>query len=182
MLEVAEEILNDETVFDSSLEEIQAVIEEKRAIRSVRTSRFAPEASAYTVWCDHRNGFMDCDRKPRTVTSLEEIKPEDVSWVPFSGDSLENEEQHRDICDRLITAGIANAYLDEAQTCIYLPIIKVQTDNFNQKLSLVWSFKDNRWITLLVAKKEAGVKIGAEQFANCRYLQKLQQAGYTITL
>lgn len=128
-----------------------------------------PNGSTFTVWNSHRNGYMDCDRKPmKGVTSLESIDPmKDVSWVPFvskSGDAVEKLET----AGYLVKEGGYNRWQEQI---VFVPIIKVQVDDIKDsgRHSMTYNTKSKEWVLWDQAKQEAGVKLGANKMGSLSF-------------
>lgn len=112
-------------------------------------------AGFYIVHTSFRNGFLDTDRKPAYVNSLNEIDPKNVSWLDVV-DNYDDEEFESIVAD-VQNSGVAHVAISNGEsTFLYIPIIKIKKiiggKPLGDFMTYTYNVNSNRWIPMSEAK------------------------------
>ena len=141
--------------YDYFLSEIKRYEDDLLEKRRIKKLAEDTPADSYIVHTSFRNGFLDTDRKPAYVNSLNEIDPKNVSWL----DVVDNydDEEFESIVSDVQNSGVAHiATSDGESTFLYIPIIKIKKiiggKPLGDFMAYTYSVNSNKWIPMSEAK------------------------------
>lgn len=143
------------TGYDYFLSEIKRYEDDLLEKRRIKKLAENTPADSYIVHTSFRNGFLDTDRKPVYVNSLEEIDPKKVSWLDVV-DSYDDEEFESIVAD-VQNSGVAHVAISNSEsTFLYIPIIKIKKiiggKPLGDFMTYTYSVDSNKWIPMSEAK------------------------------
>jgi len=171
-----------DTLIDAMAIYLKEESDKKASERQAREETKNIQANGYIVHDSFRNGFLDCDRKATKVNSLDEIRPENVSWLRVgdelhipNGDEVQNMKNSN--VAHIINEGVDNTWGKYQH--IWIPIIKakkiVNGEEIGPNVSYTYDTSANKWITLAEAKSRSkGAINGVRKYADSSYWDVLE--------